>query len=149
MTVHGIASIEDFDALKPFFRIVEQGLRDHADGDHFFDLLADDTVFEYVVSVPGYPRRVEGRHAVAELYRSYGRFMRLRSSDDLDVHWDPAKSVVVLEYRVHGEAVHTGRAYDNQFVSVITIENRKVVRWRDYLDPVAIFNASGWPTASA
>ncbi|MFD9701489.1 nuclear transport factor 2 family protein [Lentzea sp. NPDC059081] len=106
-------------------------------------------MFEYVVSVPGYPRRVEGRHAVAELYRSYGRFMRLRSSDDLDVHWDPAKSVVVLEYRVHGEAVHTGRAYDNQFVSVITIENRKVVRWRDYLDPVAIFNASGWPTASA
>ena len=37
------------------------------------------------------------------------------------------------------------RAYDNHFVSVITIRDRKVTRWRDYLDPVAVFDALGWP----
>jgi hypothetical protein len=31
------------------------------------------------------------------------------------------------------------------FVSVISIKYRKVTHWRDYLDPVAIFNALGWP----
>jgi hypothetical protein len=41
------------------------------DGKHF-DLLAEDFVFEYIITVPGYPRRVEGRQAVAELYRPYG-----------------------------------------------------------------------------
>jgi hypothetical protein len=53
--------------------------------------------------------------------------------------------VIVLEYAVHGQAVHTGRTYDNHFVSVITIKDRKVTRWRDYRDPVAVFNAIGWP----
>jgi len=28
---------------------------------------------------------------------------------------------------------------------VITIKGRKVTHWRDYLDPVAVFNAIGWP----
>ena len=36
-----IRDIEDFRALDPFFRIIEQGLQGLADGDHFFDLLAD------------------------------------------------------------------------------------------------------------
>jgi hypothetical protein len=48
------------------------------------------------------------------------------------------------DYAVHGQAVQTGRVYDNRFVSVITIKERKVTHWRDYLDPVAVFNAIGW-----
>jgi hypothetical protein len=27
--------------------------------------------------------------------------------------------------------------YDNRFISVVTIENRKIVRWRDYMDSLA------------
>jgi len=63
-----IANTADFAALDPFFRIIEQGLDGLAGPGHFFDLLAEDVVFEYVITVPGYPRRVEGRAAVAELY---------------------------------------------------------------------------------
>jgi hypothetical protein len=36
-----------------------------ADSEHFFDLLAEDVVFEFVITVPGYPRRVAGRQAIA------------------------------------------------------------------------------------
>lgn len=54
-------------------------------------------------------------------------------------------SVVVLEYEVHGHSVRTGRPYDNRFVSVVTINDGKVTHWRDYLDPVAVFDAQGWP----
>lgn len=95
--------------------------------------------------MPGYPRRVQGRDAVADLYRGYGQAMMLHSADDLHVHHDPATSVVVLEYAVHGRAVHTGHSYDNHFVSVLTIADRKITHWRDYLDPVAVFAALGWP----
>jgi ketosteroid isomerase-like protein len=140
-----IDDLGDFAALDPFFRIIEQGLAGLVDGGHFFELLADDVIFDYVISVPGYPRRVVGRRAVAELYRGYGSTMVLRSADELAVHRDREASVVVLEYAVHGQAVETGRSYDNRFVSVITIEERKVTHWRDYLDPVAIFDAIGWP----
>ena len=102
-------------------------------------------IFEFVISVPGYPPRVEGRRAVAELYRGYGSNIVLRSADELAVRRDREASVIVLAYAVHGQAVQTRRPYDNHFVSVITIEDRKVTHWRDYLDPVAVFNAIGWP----
>ncbi|MER6357495.1 nuclear transport factor 2 family protein [Streptomyces sp. NPDC001634] len=140
-----IENLEDFAALDPFFRIIQEGLAGLVDGEHFFDLLAEDVVVEYVVSVPGYPRQVEGRRAVADLYRGYGDAMVLASADELAVHHDTDKSVVVLEYAVHGRTVHTVRAYDNHFVSVITIKDRRVTHWRDYLDPIAVFQALGWP----
>jgi ketosteroid isomerase-like protein len=63
MTV--VSNLDDFQALAPFFRIIERGVAGLVDGEHFFDLLAEDVVFEYVITVPGYPRRVVGRHAVA------------------------------------------------------------------------------------
>src|SRR5579872_1220872 len=87
-----------FEALAPFFRIIAEGLNGLVDGADFFDTLAEDAVFEYVISVPGYPRRVMGREAVAELYRGYGETMVLHSSDELAVHRDRDASVVVLEY---------------------------------------------------
>jgi ketosteroid isomerase-like protein len=140
-----IDDLSDFAALEPFFRIVEEGLAGLVDGGHFFDLLADDVVIDYVVSVPGYPRRVIGREAVLQLYRGYGNTIVLESADDLAIHRDHEASVVVLEYAVHGRAVNNGHAYHNRFVSVITIKDRRVTHWRDYLDPVAVFNATGWP----
>jgi uncharacterized protein len=134
-----------FEALAPFFAIIAEGLSGLVDGEDFFDTLAEDAVFEYVVSVPGYPRRVVGREAVARLYRGYGETIVLHRADELAVHHDREASVVVLEYAVHGRAISTVRAYDNHFVSVITIKDRKVTHWRDYLDPVAVFDAVGWP----
>ena len=134
-----------FGANGPFFHIIKEGLDGLVDGDDYFDLLADDVVFEYVISVPGYPKRVEGRQGVIDLYSDYGDYMTMHTADNLRVYRDREASVVVLEYEVHGESAQTGRPYDNRFVSIATVENRKVTHWRDYLDPVAVFNASGWP----
>ncbi len=36
-----------FRALDPFFNIVQQGLAGLVDGDHYFDTIADDAVFEF------------------------------------------------------------------------------------------------------
>jgi ketosteroid isomerase-like protein len=135
----------NFGADGPFFHIIREGLQGLADGEDYFDMLADDVVFEYVISVPGYPERVEGRQDVVDLYGDYGSYMNVRSADNLRVYRDPAASVVVLEYEVHGQSVETGRPYDNRFVSVVTIKDSKVTWWRDYLDPVAVFDAAGWP----
>jgi len=140
-----IEDSSNFGADGPFFRIIREGLQGLADGEDYFDLLADDVVFEYVISVPGYPKRVEGRQNIIDLYSGYDSFMTVLGADNLHVYRDSAASVVVLEYEVHGESVQTGRPYDNRFVSIVTIRNGKVTRWRDYLDPVAVFDASGWP----
>jgi ketosteroid isomerase-like protein len=138
----------NFGADGPFFRVIREGLKGLVDGEDYFDLLADDVNFEYVISVPGYPRRVEGRQSIIELYSGYDDYMRVNSADNLRVYRDPEASVVVLEYEVHGESVRTGRPYNNHFVSIVTVENQKVRRWRDYLDPIAVFEATGWPDTS-
>jgi ketosteroid isomerase-like protein len=138
----------NFGADGPFFRLIREGLKGLVDGEDYFDLLADDAVFEYVISVPGYPRRVQGRQGIIDLYRGYDDHLIVHSADGLRVYRDPEKSVVVLEYEVHGKSVQTGRPYDNRFVSIITVQNEKVVHWRDYLDPIAVFEATGWPDTS-
>ncbi|MGO9856008.1 MAG: nuclear transport factor 2 family protein [Acidimicrobiales bacterium] len=140
-----IDNLNDFHGLAPFFRIIEEGLKGVVDGDHFFDLLADDVLFEYVITVPGYPRRVTGRQAVAELYRPYSDTFNVHRCFDLATYHDCESGVVVLEYACEGHVVPTGAHYGNRFVSVITINNRKITRWRDYLDPIAVFEAIGWP----
>ena len=97
-----VRNLADFQALEPFFRIIEDGVAGIVDGEHFFDMLAEDVVFEYIITVPGYPRRVEGRQAVAELYRPYGATFSLDRCHDLAVHHDQATGVVVLEYASQG-----------------------------------------------
>jgi uncharacterized protein len=139
----------NFGADGPFFRIIREGLKGVADGEDYFDLLAADVVFEYVISVPGYPRRVEGRQNIIDLYSSYDDYMTVHTADNLRVYRDPEASVVVLEYEVHGESVQTGRPYNNRFISIVTVKDRKVTHWRDYLDPIAVFDAAGWPSTSA
>lgn len=139
----------NFGADGPFFRIIREGLEGWADGEDYFDLLIDDVVFEYVISVPGYPGRVEGRQNIIDLYSNYSDYMTVHTADNLRVYRDPEASVVVLEYEVHGESVQTGRPYNNRFVSIITVKDNKVTHWRDYLDPIAVFDAAGWPDPPA
>lgn len=136
-----IDNIEDFQALDPFFRVIEQGLRGYADGGHFFELLAEDVVFDFVITVPDYPRHVAGRENLIELYRGYGATFSLDRCYDLRVHYSQADSTVVLEYSSAGKVVETGYPYSNKYISVVTIKDRKVTAWRDYLDPLRVFAA--------
>ncbi|HEY1762045.1 MAG TPA: nuclear transport factor 2 family protein [Acidimicrobiales bacterium] len=139
----------NFGADGPFFRIIQKGLEGWASGEDYFDLLADDVVFEYVISVPGYPRRVKGRKKVLDLYSDYDDYMTVHTADNLRVYRDSEASTIVLEYEVHGKSVQTGRPYNNRFVSIVTVKDNKVTHWRDYLDPIAVFDASGWPSTPA
>ena len=142
-----ILNLDDFQALDPFFRIIEEALAEVTDGAHFFDLLAEDVEFDYIITVPNYPRHVVGRLAVAELYRPYGQVLTLNRCFDLAVHHDRETGTVVLKYGSEGQVIATGAPYGNRYMSVLTIAERKVTRWRDYLDPIAVFDALGWPAS--
>jgi uncharacterized protein len=130
-------------AMRPYFDVVAEALKGLVDGDNFFDMHADDVVVEYIITVPDYPRRIVGREALAELYGDYGESIVQTGSSDVHRYYDSAQSVVVLEYTIHGTVVRTGAPYLNRFISVITVKNRKIVHWRDYLDPLAVFAAFG------
>ena len=134
--------IEDFQALEPFFRVIEDGLAGLVDGGHFFDLLADDVVFEFIITVPDYPRRIAGRDNLIDLYRGYHNAFFLDRCFDLRTH-RADDSTVTLEYASEGRSVATGRPYGNHYISVVTIKDRKIIHWRDYLDALRVFEALG------
>ena len=136
-----VENIEDFRALDPFLRCMEEGLKDVADGDHFFDMLAEDVVFDFVITVADYPRRVVGRDNLVELYRGYGSSFFLDRCYDLRVHHSESTSTTILEYSSQGKVVSTGKPYANRYISVVTITDRKVSGWRDYLDPLRVMAA--------
>ena len=130
-----------FHALDPFFAVVMEGLSTFVDGEHYFDALADDVLFEFLYNFPGWPQVTRGRADLMSLYSGYGNIIRLDRGDSLAVHPSENGRVVTLEYEVHGKVVATDTPYHNRFVSIATIENRKIVRWRDYMDSLAAWTA--------
>jgi ketosteroid isomerase-like protein len=130
-----------FSALDPFFDIVMRGLAGLVDGDHYFDTIAADAVFEFRYRFPGYPTKVAGREALMALYSGYGQRMTLYGADALEVNISRTPGVVIIEYEVQGNAVASGKRYENRFISVVTIRDRKIVAWRDYIDSLAAMSA--------
>ena len=130
-----------FQALDPFFKVVLEGLSGLVDGKHYFDTFAEDAVYESRYNFPGWPQTIQGRANLMAAFSGYGNSIRLHRGDGLVVH--PAKDgrVVILEYEAHGKILATGAAYDNRFISVITIESRKIVHWRDYMDSLVAWMA--------
>jgi ketosteroid isomerase-like protein len=78
-------------------------------------------------------------------YAGYGDNIRLQAADKLVVHHAKAGGIVILEYQVQGTVLATGVPYNNRFVSVITIGDRKIIHWRDYMDSLAAWNALTGP----
>jgi len=104
-----------FNALDPFFNIIQQGLAGLVDGDHYFDTIADDAVFEFRYIFPGWPQRLDSREALMRLYAGYGDNIVLHGADALITNRSQDPRVVIIEYEVHGKIVRTGDSYDNRF----------------------------------
>ena len=129
------------EALDPFFKIIQEGLEGLVRGEHFYETIAENAVFEFLYEFPGWPRTLRGRAGVVDGFSGYGNNIALHSAGGLVVHRSQDPRVVILEYEAHGKVVATGVPYDNRFISVITIENKKIVHWRDYMDSLAAWTA--------
>jgi ketosteroid isomerase-like protein len=130
-----------YEAAQPYFDLVRGALGELVDGEHFFDVVAEDLIYEVLYDFPGWPRITQGRAHLMAQFRGYGDHIALQSADKLMTHKTDDGRVVVLEYEVHGTILATGVKYDNRFCSIIKIEGRKIAHWRDYMDSLAAWNA--------
>ena len=130
-----------YEPADPYFNLVRGALGNLVDGEHFFDIVTDDTLYEVLYEFPGWPRVIRGRTNLLAAFAGYVNNIALQSADKLVVHRADEGRVVVIEYEVHGTILATGVKYNNRFCSIITIENRTIARWRDYMDSLAAWNA--------
>jgi len=118
-----------------------EGLRELVDGDHYFDAISEDAIFEFRYYFPDWPLKIRGRDNLMASFSGYGKTIKLHSGDALVVHRSQDSRVVILEYQVHGKILSTGAPYDNRLISVVTIEKRKIAHWIDYMDSLAAWKA--------
>ena len=130
-----------YQGADPYFSLVRQALGGHADGEHFFDIVADNIVYEVLYDIAGWPQTIRGRADLMAQFRGYCDNVELQSADKLITHKADDGQTVVIEYEVHGTILRTGVTYDNRFCSIIKIENRKIAHWRDYMDSLAAWTA--------
>jgi ketosteroid isomerase-like protein len=128
-------------AADPYFNLVREAVGETVDGDHFFDIVSDDVVYEVLYEFPGWPRVIQGRVDLMAQFKDYGDNIELQSADNLTSHTTDDGRVLIIEYEVHGTILATGVKYDNRFCSIIEIEHRKIAHWRDYMDSLAAWHA--------
>ena len=125
---------------EPYFALVRNALGDLVDGEHFFDVVADDIAYEVRYDL-GWPRVVRGRSDLMDQFKGYVGSVRLQSADKLIVTKADNGCVIVIEYEVRGTILATGAAYENRFCSIIELGKRKITHWRDYMDSHAAWTA--------
>jgi len=91
-----------YEAARPYFELVRGALGDLVDGEHFFDIVIDDLVYEVLYDFPGWPRIVQGRADLMAQFKGYGDNIKLQSADKLITHMANDGRVVVIEYEVTG-----------------------------------------------
>jgi len=130
-----------YQGAEPYFNLVRGALGDLVDGEHFFDILADNVIYEVLYDIAGWPQTIRGRADLMAQFKSYCENVELRSADKLITHKTGDGHTVVIEYQVHGTILRTRIKYDNRFCSIVKMENRKITHWRDYMDSLAAWNA--------
>ena len=70
----------------PYFDLVRGALGDLVDGDHFFDVIDDDIIYEVLYDVSGWPRVIQGRTDLMAAFKGYVDNIALQSADQLIAH---------------------------------------------------------------
>lgn len=107
----------------------------------FLAVWTEDGVQEMPFSPPGFPRRLEGREAIANQYRSLPESYRgMRFPREILAMEDPARFVVRYTGSIELKA---GGRYDNSYVGLFTLRDGKVVEFVEYFDPIILRDAFG------
>lgn len=110
-------------------------------GENFLDMCDKDIVFEFPFSPEGSVRELRGRDTMAAYLPKAGALIKFESMSPAVAHASSNGETFVLEFscKGKGEAGH----YDQNYVSVITVRNGRIVRYRDYWNPLVLLNAVG------
>lgn len=121
--------------------VVEQVRRMVAgEGVVFADLFAADGVLSYPFAPPGTPRELRGRDAIRTYHGAAAERRSLLQMDGVDVLIretdDP--EVVVAELEHYGFSQVSNGPYRFRALGVIRVRDGEIVRYDDYMDPIAV-----------
>lgn len=94
-------------------------------------------------SPPGFPKRVEGKVAIAKHYSTLptnvGRMVFL----DLVIYPMVDQNTLFAEFRGEIEVLATGKPYNNTYAGLFQFRNGKILLYREYYNPMVFTEAWG------
>ncbi|MGC5566544.1 nuclear transport factor 2 family protein [Streptomyces sp. FR-108] len=120
--------------------LFRRGLRMLIDKDipAWVGLWSDEGVLEFPFAPAGWPKRLEGKAAVADYMRHYPDHIDLHDFPDVKVHETDDRGTIVVEMRGVGRVVETGEPFDMTYVAVVTVSRGLITHYRDYWNPLAV-----------
>ena len=126
--------------------VVEQVRRMVAgEGVVFADLFAPDGVLSYPFAPPGTPRELAGRDEIRAYHGAASRRrdqLRIEGVEVLVRETDDPE-VVVAEIEHHGFSRAADGPYRFRALGVIRVRDGEIVRYDDYMDPIALARLLG------
>ncbi|WP_326726187.1 nuclear transport factor 2 family protein [Streptomyces sp. NBC_00243] len=102
------------------------------------DLWDGDGILEFPFAPEGWPKRLEGKAAIAEYMRDYPDHIDLHDFPYVEIHQTVTPETIVVEMRGVGRVVDTGSPFDMSYIAVVTIRNGLITSYRDYWNPLAV-----------
>jgi ketosteroid isomerase-like protein len=111
----------------------------------FADLFAPDGVLAYPFALPGQPSELQGRDAIRAYFGAMGQARELFTMEGVEalVRETDDPEVVITEITHHGWSKATGAPYRLTALGVIRVRDGQIVRYDDYMDPIAVARLLG------
>ena len=115
------------------------------EGVDFADLFAENGVLAYPFGLPGQPAELRGRQAIRTYFGDASRSRDLLIMEGIEalVRETDDPEVVVTEITHHGRSKVTGEPYRHVALGVIRVRDGEIVRYDDYMNPIAVARLLG------
>lgn len=144
------------DIFPPLSALLRASLDDllSPDAETFLDMVADDVVMEFPYTPPSGIPRLDGKAALAAYLPKVAEMFAIDAMSTPVVHrtartGDTQVDTVILEFSCTGRGVGTGAPYDQDYISVVTVRDGRIARYRDYWNPLIALRAAGGEDAVA
>jgi uncharacterized protein len=130
-----------------FLGLLRSALGDRlAPADSMLGLFAEDVIFEFPFAPEGLPKRLDGVAGLAVHLQKLGPLIAFGPMTLRSVH--AAHDTVIFEFSCTGQGVLTGADYNQDYISVVTLREGRIARYRDYWNPLVALSALGGQEAA-
>ena len=108
----------------------------------WMELWNEDAVFEYPFAPPGFPQEVSGKQGIFENFKDFPNRIKFFEFTNVQMHPTLDPDTLIVEFAGRGQIVATGKPYNQRYISVVQMAGGKILRYRDYWNPLVILEAS-------
>lgn len=112
-------------------------------GEDFMAMCHDDIVFQFPYAPEGSVTELRGKDRLMAYLPKAGELIGFESMSAPTVHPSTDGKTFVIEFSCKGTGLETGNRYDQDYISVVRVENGLIVTYRDYWNPLVLLSAVG------